>query len=134
MAIRKVPPAKNPYDYRVVGGVSVVIGAQVSRTRTVSLQLKDSIGNNLAVRANIRWFLSDDTAGDTFIVTAVDGGVAAGTNGWVSQGVAGKQGIAHSEANGTIDLAITHSVTKTVYMGVVLPDGSIIMTGAIAFS
>lgn len=127
-------PKFNPYRSNRVGSVAFTIGAQVSRTRTISIQLKDERFANVAVRAGVRVFLSDDANGDSITAVAADGGIAAGTNGWVLSIVAGKMAYTVSEANGTLDVAITHSATRTHYLGVVLPDGGIQMSSAVAFS
>jgi hypothetical protein len=39
-----------------------------------------------------------------------------------------------SESDGDIDFNITHVGAKTLYMGVILPDGSTVMSGAITFT
>jgi hypothetical protein len=126
---------KNPYSVTKISDVSFTIGAEAANVKTVACQLKDRYGADLAVRGYVKWFLSDDAAGDTFNVTAPDGGVAAGTDGWVSSTVTGKRGEALSEADGDLDIAITHAAgAKTVYLNIVLPDGTIKTSGAVTFA
>lgn len=135
MATRKVPKKNSPYDYTAVNDVGFTVGTETVNVITVAVQLKKPDGSDIAVRANVRWFLSDDANGDSLVGTAPDGGVAAGTDGWVSQTVTGKRGDAMSESDGDIDIAITHAAgAKTVYLGIILPDGTLKMSGAIIFA
>ena len=135
MPLRKVEKKKSPYDNTVVDSAGFTIGAEAANVITVAVQLKKPGGGDIAVRSCVRWFLSDDANGDSLVATAPDGGVAAGTDGWVSQTVTGKRGEAMSEADGDIDIAITHAAgAKTVYLGIILPDGAIVMSSAITFA
>lgn len=83
MAGLKALPAKySPFASRSpVGSVSFTIGAEASDIKNVAVQLKDSGGNNLAVRGVVRGYLSGDANGDTLLSTPPSGGVAIGTNG-----------------------------------------------------
>jgi hypothetical protein len=131
----KIPVNKSPYASAAVGDAGFTIGAEVSNVITVAVQLKDGGGKDLAVRGHVRWFLSDDANGDSLVATAPDGGVAGGTDGWTSQTVTGKRGESVSEADGDIDIAVTHAAgAKTVYLVVMLPDGSLKASGALAFT
>lgn len=135
MARAKISAQRSPYYSNAVGGAGFTIGAEASNVKTVAVQLKDVNTTDLAIRGRVEWFLSDDANGDSLVATAVDGGVAAGTDGWVSSDVTGKRGVAVSEADGDIDIAITHAAgAKTVYLGIVLPDGTIVMSGAVTFA
>jgi hypothetical protein len=134
VALRKVANKKNPYAQLAVDDATFTIGAEISNVKTVAVQLRNN-GADIAARSNVRWFLSDDANGDSLVATAPDGGVAAGTDGWVSQTVTGKRGDAMSEADGDIDIAITHAAgVKTVYLGIMLPNGAVKMSGAITFA
>lgn len=136
MAARaKIPAARSSYYSNAIGGAGFVIGVEGSNIITVNVQLKDVNLQDLAVRGFVHWFLSDDANGDSLAATAVDGGVAAGTDGWVSQDVTGKRGVGMSESDGDLDIAITHAAgAKTVYLGIVLPDGARVMSNAITFA
>lgn len=135
MARTKVSAAKSPYYSNQVGGAGFTIGAEAGNVITVAVQLRDVNARDLAVRGHVKWYLSDDAAGDTFNATAPDGGVAAGTDGIVVATTAGKAGWAVSEADGDIDFAITHAAgAKTVYLNILLPDGTKVTSGAITFA
>lgn len=132
---KKVPKKSSPYDNTYLDDVGFTIGAETANVITVACQLKKPGGVAADRRLSVKWFLADDANGDTLVATAPDGGVAAGTNGWVSQTVIGKRGAAVSEANGRLDVAVTHAAgAKTVYLGVVLPDGTLKMSGALTFA
>lgn len=132
---RGVVRKKNPYSETVIDDAGFTIGAEVANVITVAVQLKDRYGADLAVRGMIHWFIAGDALGDTLVATAPDGGVAAGTDGWVAQVVTGKLGMAVSESDGDIDIAITHAAgAKTVYLGIRMPDGTIRMSAAITFA
>ena len=118
-----------------VGSAGFTVGAEASNIITVAVQLKDLIGNDMAVRANVFAYLSDDSAGDSLIATAPDGGVVVGTDGLLIPQVADKAFRLTSEADGDIDVAITHAAdAKTCYLVVALPTGKLAVSGAITFA
>jgi hypothetical protein len=131
----KLPDLANPYKTRAFDYVGTTIGAEATNVITVACQLQTSDRRDIAERAMIEWFISDDAAGDSLVATAPDGGVAAGADGWLSQLVTGKLGVAVCEADGDLDIAITHAAgAKTVYLGFRMPDGTIRMSAAITFA
>lgn len=126
---------KNPYKTTAAGNVTFSIGAEAANVITVACQVKGQRLGNAAERVYLKWFLSDDADGDSLVATAPDGGVAGGANGWVSATVTGKRGEAMTESNGTLTVTITHAAgAKTVYLGIVLPDGTRVMSGAVTFA
>lgn len=135
MPRKKMNARKSPYYSNLVGNATFTIGTETANVITVAVLLKTTGGDTLAIRGVVHWILFDDATGDTVTATAPDGGVAAGTNGWSLAIVAGKHGIAGTEASGTLDLAITHAAgAKTVYLGIILPDGSRVISNAIVFA
>jgi len=113
---------------------SFVVGSEAGNVINVAIQLKDADGEDLAARANVYAYLSDDANGDSIAGTAPDGGVAIGTDGIADPITAGKSFRLGSEADGDIDLNITESGADTWYLVVVLPDGSLKVSGAITFA
>jgi len=79
MPIRKVPNKRSPYFSLAVGDVSFSIGTETSNAITVSLQLKDNTGRDLAVRGRVSGYLSSDANGDA--LASSPEGVASGTDG-----------------------------------------------------
>lgn len=125
---------KSPFKGGRVGGATFSIGAEDTNAITVSVQLLGQSGKELAQRGFVHWFLSDDANGDSLVTTAVSGGVAGGTDGWVSSDVTGKRGVAVSEADGDIDFVLTHSGAKEVYLVIVDDYGNFNVSGLITFA
>lgn len=132
MARQKISALRSPYYSNAIGGVSFTVNAKSGSTITVNLQFKDTSNNNLAQRGWVGFFIADDAAGDTLTGTAPTT-VAAGANGWVQNGANTKFSHALTEANGTLDIAVTYAGTKNWYIGVQLPDGSVVMSPVLAF-
>jgi hypothetical protein len=111
------------------------IGEETTNAINVAIQLKDGNGADIAVRGNVKAYLSDDANGDSIVGTAPDGGVAIGTDGLAIPVVASKAWLLTSESDGDIDLTITHAAgAKTVYLILVLPNGKLKASTAITFA
>lgn len=131
----EVSALRSPYASNKFDTASFTVGAEASDAIAVTVQLKTPKRNNPAARMAFDWYLSDDPAGNGFVATAPDGGVAAGASGKVLQTVTGKMGKATTTTAGLAVLAITHAAgAKTVYLVVVMPDGSVSVSGAITFA
>jgi hypothetical protein len=131
----KMSSKTNPFKTSAYATATFTIGTETSNAITVNVQLKNQSRNNAAERGFVHWFLSDDAAGDTLTATAPDGGVAVGTDGWLAQLVTGKVGVALSEADGDLDVVVTHAAgAKTVYLNLVMPDGTVVTSTAITFA
>jgi hypothetical protein len=114
---------------------SFVIGSEASNVINVGVQLKDADGADLAVRGSIFAYLSDDANGDSVVANAPDGGIVIGTDGLSIPVVAGKAFQLTSEADGDIDLNITHAAgAKTCYLVLRLPNGKLKASTAITFA
>jgi len=125
----------NPFASRdVVGLVEFTFGAEGSNIRNVAIQLQDVKGNDLAVRASVLVYLSDDAEGDDLTATAATS-IAIGTDGVAILLVAAKAYHVISEVDGDIDLAVEYTGgAKTWYVNVIMPDGSIITSSALTFA
>lgn len=116
-------------------GVAFVIGAESGGdTINVALQLQDAAGGDLAVRGSVLAYLTDDANGDAIVAAAPDGGVTIGTDGLAVPLVAGKAFQLVSEADGDIDLNLVEAGAKTCRLVVVLPNGKLVVSGAITFA
>lgn len=114
---------------------SFVIGAEGGNVINVAIQLKDADGADLAVRGAVRAYLSDDANGDAIVAVAPDGGVAIGTDGLAIPLVASKAFELISEADGDIDINITHAAgAKTLYVILILPNGKLMASAAVTFA
>jgi len=117
-----------------IAGATMVVGSESSNTINVTIQLTDQNGDDLAVRASVLAYLSDDANGDSIAATAPDGGWAIGTDGLLIPVVASKAAQLVSESDGDIDVTITESGADTWYLIVLLPDGTLVASGAITFA
>lgn len=122
----------------LLGGIAsaaFVIGAEAGNVINVGIDLKDVRGASLGVRTSVLAYFSDDANGDSVVATAPSGAVAIGTDGvLVDIGAAKKNFILHSEADGDIDINITEAGVKTMYLVLVLPNGTHAVSGAITFA
>ena len=136
MSLRdKIPAKNNPFkSANKVGIVSFTVGTEAGDAITVAVLVKDSNGRAIAERVQLDWYLSTASNGGTITASAATGGVAAGTNGSLLQTVTGKAGIGVTDATGNLDVAITDSGTPTFYLVVVMPDGTLAISGAITFA
>jgi len=117
-----------------IGTPTITVGDEATNVINVAIQLKDKAGNDLAVRASLLAYLSDDANGDSIAATAPDGGVAIGTDGLAIELIADKVFLLTSESDGDIDLDIEESGADTFYLILVMPDGTLQASGAITFT
>lgn len=121
----------------VVNGATFVIGDETADVINVAVQFttsKDGTVKDVAERVHVPWYLSDDVAGDSIVVTAPSGGIAIGTDGLLVETIANKTGFAVSESDGDLDVDIEESGTDTFYLVLVMPDGSLVVSGAITMA
>ena len=111
----------------------ITVGAEDANAIPVTIQLKDGLGDDLAVRGAVHAYLSDDANGDSIAATAPSSGWAIGTDGLLIPLVANKAALLVSEEDGDIDLAITEAGAATWYLVLVMPDGRLIVSDAITF-
>lgn len=109
------------------------VGAEAADAINVAVQLKDGNGKDCTVRHTLMWYLSGNANGDT-LATAPDSGIAIGTDGLLIESVANLAGFVTSEADGDIDVALTESGAGTWYLVLVMPNGSLKVSGAITFA
>lgn len=116
-----------------LGAPAFVVGAEAGNVINVGIQLKTIAGADLAERASLLAYLSDDANGDSVAGTAPDT-VAIGADGVAIPLVAGKAWLLTSEADGDIDINFTEDGADTWYLVVVLPSGRRAISGAITFA
>jgi hypothetical protein len=107
---------------------SIVVSAENTNVRTITIQLKDAEGRdiNYVESVNIGVFL--DAGRLAFVATGGSTGIAIGTDGALLAVVAKKLFAATSEADGDIDLIWTDTGTEVAYLGVQLPNGRWVMS------
>lgn len=136
MRTRAVPAKKNPYLEQPASRATITIGAENTGAGTinVAIQLKTAGTEETNQRTSILAYLSDDANGDSIVATAPSGGWAIGTDGLLIPVVSGKCAQLVSESDGDIDITITESGAKTMYLVLVLPSGKLQVSDAITFA
>lgn len=131
--LRRTPAKTSPFEAAcVVDLATFTIAAQVSRTINVAMQLKDADGNALVVRGAVDAYLSDNADGSTLTASTPTSTVAIGTNGLLINQVTDKAFKLVSNASGQVDINVINSGSHTYYLALVMPDGGIQVSGAIA--
>lgn len=132
---RKLAAKHNPFNSEnAINSATFTIGAEAADVINVGIQLKDANGVDIAERIALDAYLSTDAEGDNVAATAPDGGVAIGTDGVAIPLVADKCFKLISEVDGDIDLNIEESGAATFYLILVMPDGTLVASGAITFA
>lgn len=123
------------YPSNAAQDATIVVGDETSNAINVAIQLLDNGGAALGVRGTCFAYLSDDANGDSVAASAPAGGVAIGTDGLAIPLVAGKAWMITSEADGDIDLTLTHATgADTFYLILVMPDGKRVISDEITFA
>lgn len=110
---------------------TITVGAEVTNVRAITIQLKDSNGNDVAERTMVRAHVMLDANGDAFAATGGSTGIAIGTDGAALAVVAKKSFILISEADGDIDLTWTDTGTEVAYLHLELPSGRRVVSDAL---
>jgi hypothetical protein len=114
-----------------LAGASIVVGAKVTNTRPITIQLKDGQGKDIAYRGAVHIALLLDANGDAFAATGGSTGIAIGTDGALLPIVVKKHWLAISEVDGDIDLTWTDTGTEVAYLAVTLPSGKMVISTAL---
>ncbi len=113
---------------------SFTIGAEAADTIIVGIQLKDANGADVADKVCLPWYFADDAVGDVLIAVVPTGAVTAGADGTLIQLVAKTAGLVVSEGDGDIDISIVTAGAKTMYIVLVMPNGTRVISPAITFA
>lgn len=117
-----------------VAGATMVVGAEGgSNDINVTIQFTDAAGADMATRVCVPWYLSSDANGDA-LATAPTGGIAIGTDGLLMETLDNQAGLITSEADGDADVTLIDTGTPTIYLVLVMPNGSLVVSGAITFA
>ena len=110
---------------------SITVGAEVANQRAITIQFKDGAGHDINYRLTVTVVVLADANGDAFVATGGSTGIAVGTDGALIALVAKKVFVAISEADGDLDLTWTDTGTEAAYLGLVMPDGRMIISTAL---
>jgi|SRR5882672_2836415 len=130
----KMPQKHSPWKANEWGICDSTIGTEGSDSITVNLALKDYEKVAVGVRVHVPYYISSDSLGQTPVATAMTGAVAVGTSGGLQEFVTGKSGFGITTTAGLLDVKITDSGAKTVYLNICSPDGTITTIGPITFA
>ena len=111
--------------------ISVDVGDTAA---TVTIQLKDWNGDDLAVPGTVICYLSSDSAGLDFHDATVTTETAIDTDGSLAILLAKIAYLVTSEADGDIGLTITDTGDDVYYLVVVLPTGKLVVSDAMTFA
>lgn len=134
MTLTSFPNGLKVGGFAVPDSATITVGTESTNSINVAIQLLDGAGDEIATRAGIMAYLSDDANGDSVAGTAPDGNVAIGTDGVLIPVVADKAFYLISESDGDIDLDIGESGADTWYLIVVMPSGELVASDAITFA
>ena len=113
---------------------TITVGAEVANVRAITIQFSDGAGNDLNYRIVTAMLVLADANGDAFVGTGGSTGIAVGTDGALIALVAKKVFLAISEADGDVDLTWTDTGTEAAYLGIVLPNGRLVISAALTNS
>ena len=111
--------------------ISVDVGDTAA---TVTIQLKDWNGDDLAVPGTVICYLSSDPTGLDFNEATVTTETAIATDGSLAILLAKIAYLVTSEADGDIGLTITDTGEDVYYLVVVLPTGKLVVSDAMTFA
>ena len=131
---RRIASHKSPYQPGPVGDATFSIAAESANARVVTVTLKDYNGKGVSGMKAGRWYLASDAAGTTVAATAPSAGVVSGAAGKVHADVAGKSGSFTTNSAGVCNFVVGDAGAYTGYLCVVLPDGSVKVSGAITLA
>lgn len=110
---------------------TITVGAEAGDARAITIQLKDANGNDLTSRQMVMAVVLADASGNAFVGTGGSTGIAIGTDGALLALVAKKVFLLISEDDGDIDLTWTDTGTEVAYLGLILPNGRMIISDAL---
>lgn len=134
---RGKPAAKgNPWRSRnAIGEIAFAIGAETTNVIRVTATVKDGDAKARTARVALKAYLSGSATG-AGVVGSAPTSVAIGSKGNIlNAAVAGKLFDINTDTSGVFDLDITlSSGAATYYLCVIMPDGSLAISGAITFA
>jgi hypothetical protein len=115
----------------MVAGATIDVAAEDNNVRAIAIQLTDASGADIASVQSVQIGVFLNAGATAFVVTGGSTGIAIGTDGALLAIVAKKLFLATCEADGDIDLTWTDTGTEAAYLGVILPNGKIVMSAAL---
>lgn len=133
MGLTYFPNGLSVSGFTAPADATFTIGTEAANVINVAVQLKDGAGDDIATRAAVQFYLSDDADGDTIVAAATS--LAIGTDGVAIENISNSAGLLISEADGDIDINIGDaSGAATYYLVLVMPSGELVVSSAITFA
>jgi len=117
-------------------GATITVSAEAAttaNTRDIVVQLTDANGDNIAYAESVEiiMYLTADKL--AYVVTGGSTGITIGAagNGSVLPVVAKKYILATTEANGLLDLDWLDTGTEAAFLGIKLPNGTVVVSSAL---
>jgi len=122
-----------PYTPDAVGATITVSaeGTGGADTRTITIQFTDAAGANMDAIVRGELIVLLNAAGDSFVVTGGSTGIAQGASGKVLATVAKKVFKYISTTAGLLVVTWLDTGTEVAFLGVVLPNGEIVISSAL---
>ena len=111
---------------------SITVSDEDTNVRTITIQLKDAYGNDISEVTAFQLAVFANAAGTAYATTGGSTGVAIGTDGALLAVVAKKLFHCTSESDGDWDGTWTDTGTESVAIGVILPNGNVVISEAFA--
>ena len=124
----------SPIVSGALADAAFVIGAEAADVINVGIQFQNGAGADITERASVMFYLADDVNGDIPSAAAPSGGIAIGTDGALIEWTANLAGLMIGEVDGDVDINITEAGVDTWYLVLVMPNGSLVISGAITFA
>jgi hypothetical protein len=112
-------------------GATITVGAENTNARAITIQLTDANGADMAEVTAVHAYLFLNAQATAFAATGGSTGIAIGTDGALLALVAKKAWILTSESDGDIDLTWTDTGNEAAYLGLLLPNGKLVMSDAL---
>jgi len=113
---------------------TITVGTAVSHAYPVYIQLLGPSGKDMKYSSVVGVYLCTDTAGDTMASATQSAGLDILTDGTILvEHTADVYQTLKSEADGDIGLTVTLQASYTVYLVVVLPNGRVVISSALAY-
>ena len=118
----------------VVHDATITVPAISSDTFAVTIQLKDWAGNDLEEAAHIHCYVSSTSTGLDPTAISAEITTTSGGDGATLVSLAKYSWELISEADGDIAIDVTDDGSDTLYLVLVMPDGRLVVSGALAFT
>jgi hypothetical protein len=125
MSALDVVGKSNPFLGNAPTTCTFTVGTELADAITVTGQLKSRSGRVLSSRRAVKWYLSSSSTGAA-LSSAPSGGIAIGaTGGPLIEDVTDVSGFVTTNATGAFSVVVTDSGTSSIYLVIVLPDGTL---------